>query len=353
MASIGMNVAADGRHTPESIAALHCTWVRLVARQEHDLSDYLASLQAVGIRVLLVFDRTSVEQFGTPATAFEFYDHHYGLLVDAFEVGNEPDDLESPSSWTMTPAEFTALGHVARQTCPTRLLVTGGLVSGQPSWLVGQDIGWCDAIAIHPYLRDAPSPSDLEDLPDVDVLATDYAMLGKQIWVTEWGWWGDDEQRGATEIDDMIGWAARTSSVGVFFYFCADDAMVAPFGLYHADGTPKWAASRFTAQAGRAVPVPLPTRDPPAPIPEPDPLPPVVPASPDAALDEAYRRLWTAVSPVAYEPSFAIPSYWREHASELGSPIGGEIDAGNGQTYQTFANGILTYAPGTGVSRVV
>jgi hypothetical protein len=192
--------------------------------------------------VLLVFDRLSVEEFDDAGAAFGWYDLRYGHLVEAWQIGNEPD-LESPSSWSMTVEDLVALGHVARAYLPGRTIIAAGLASGQPSYLTGQDISWCDAIAVHPYLKDMTPDNDL---PDVDELVAAYQQLGKPVWITEWGWWGDDETRGAAEVADVVTWAAATDQIGAYFHFCADDAMVAPFGLYRADGTPKPAVEAFT-----------------------------------------------------------------------------------------------------------
>lgn len=356
MSAIGINVSADGRHDAASLRAIGATWARIVARRHIDISGTLSSYRAAGINVLLVLDRMSIEEYGlvdsanlaaSTTVAVSDYLRRYGQYVSAVQPGNEPDHT-SPSSWTLSLADFTTLGRTARQALPGRLVVSGGLVSGQPSYLSGADLSWCDAVAIHPYLRDAPNPTDLEDIPDVDVLVRDYAAFGKQLWITEWGWWGTDEQRGAEEVRDMIGWAASNRDVGVFCYFAMDDAMVWPFGLYRADGTPKPAAERFRSQAAGAVLVALPA---PGGATVPPPLVPI--PSEDAALSEAWRALWQAVVPdLDYHADWAIPTFWREHVGELGSPVAFEIDGGGGVTFQPFAQRIVRYSPDRGVEMV-
>ena len=73
----------------------------------------------------------------------------------------------------------------------------------------------------------------------------------------------------------------------------------------------------------------------------------------DLAIATAWRSLWQAVVPsLDYHEGWAIPAYWREHFSELGSPIGFEIDGGGGITVQPFTHGILRYRPDAGVDRV-
>ena len=71
-------------------------------------------------------------------------------------------------------------------------------------------------------------------------------------------------------------------------------------------------------------------------------------------LTQAYRQLWQAVVPLPYDETietFGIPTYWREHLAELGSPLGPEIDEGDGKTIQSFVLGIVRWT-GDGVERV-
>jgi hypothetical protein len=72
----------------------------------------------------------------------------------------------------------------------------------------------------------------------------EYALYGLPLMITEWGWWGD-EVRGEYEVRDVVRWAEQSPLIERFFYFCMDDGMVPPFGLYRADGSPKPAASAF------------------------------------------------------------------------------------------------------------
>lgn len=245
MASIGLNVSRDGRHSADLVRSLGATWLRIVAMSDHDLSVYFRNCRQAGLKILLVLARESGGDYAR-------YRNLYGGLVDAVQVGNEAD-LVSPSSWTMTQGELVALGKAARSAFPSIPLVCAGLASGHPEWLDGADLSWCNAVAVHPYAKDAPNPSDLEDLPDADELVRAYQRFGKPILVTEWGWWGSEEGRATEEVRDMIGWAGKTGDCEVFFYFATDDAMVTPFGLLDAKGKPKARAAAFKAQAALAV----------------------------------------------------------------------------------------------------
>jgi hypothetical protein len=262
MASLGLNVSRDGHHDPSLIRGLGATWLRIVATPEHDLRDYFRQCRAAGLKILLVLARESGGDYAG-------YAARYASLVDAWQVGNEAD-LVSPSSWTMTPAELAALGRSVRAILPRpHVLVCAGMASGQPEWLDGMDISWCDALAVHGYLKDAPNPDDIEDLPDIPALVEGYRAFGKPVIMSEWGWWGDAEPRASEEVRDMIAWAARTDLIECMCYFCADDLMVPPFGLLDARGREKPRGRAFKEQAALAIhslwpdvePVPMPTRD--------------------------------------------------------------------------------------------
>ena len=245
MASIGVNVDRAGRHDPAVVRGLGATWIRIVAMPDIDLSVYFRNCRQAGLKILLVLAKESGGDYAR-------YQRLYGALVDAVQVGNEPD-LDSPSSWTLSQGELVALGKAARAAFPFTPLVCAGLASGHPEWLDGADLSWCEALAFHPYLKDAPSDTDLEDLPDVDGLVRAYQRFGKPLLMTEWGWWGSEEGRATEEVRDMVRWAGRTGDVEVFFYFCADDAMVPPFGLLDAKGKPKGRATAFKEQAPLAI----------------------------------------------------------------------------------------------------
>lgn len=249
MAAIGLNVSADGRISVEVVKGFGATWIRIVAKPEFDITQYLEQCQREGIDVLLVLAQESGGDYAA-------YQRQYAEFVTAVQVGNEAD-LDSSSSWTMTQAELVSLGRTVRQIFGTDTpLVCAGMASGHPEWLDGVDLSWADAIACHPYAKDAPSETDREDLPDMDVLVREYQRFGKPVLVTEWGWWSADETRASEEVRDTMTWATQTDDCAVFFYFCTDDAMVSPFGLQDANGVDKPRAEPFRALAPSAQPVP-------------------------------------------------------------------------------------------------
>lgn len=230
--------------------SLGATWVRAVARPEHDLTGYFRELQQRGIRTLLVLARESFSGFASHADGVAHWSRRYGDLVAAWQIGNEPD-LKSPSSWDMPVSDFVALGKMARAALPGAHIVCAGLASGHPEYLDGADLSWCDTLAVHPYLKDAPNPSDLEDLTDMDVLVREYGRFGKPVIVSEWGWWGAEEKRATEEVTDATSWAGATSDCAAFFYFSLLDD-VPPFGLLSADGSAKPRAAAFKKYAASA-----------------------------------------------------------------------------------------------------
>lgn len=256
MAAIGGNVRRDGSIDLTRLKSLNQTWIRIVATPDHDLSGYFQQARELGIKTLLVFARESGEDY------LKYY-RMYGQLVDAVQVGNEPD-LSSPSSWTMSQSELTALGRRVREAWPRPFpLVVGGLASGHPEWLDGVDLSWADAIGVHPYAKDSENSTDIEDQPDAQPLLREYRRFGLPIVVTEWGWPSDEEPRASEEVRDMVSWAARTDEIEAFFYFAVHDD-VHPFGLWKQDGSNKPKARAFREAAAGAVHSTWPASSPPA-----------------------------------------------------------------------------------------
>ena len=252
---LGLNVRLDGYHTADWIKMTGARAARVVLHADHDLGRWAVTCHDRGIRLLWVYARESGDGFGSHLEALQFYANRYEGLLDEAQIGNEPD-LESPSSWTMSQRDLAALGWTARYVLGNIPLVVGGLASGHPGWLDSCDIGWANAIGLQLYAKDAPNPHDVEDLPDVTTVTPAYAAYGLPLWMTEWGWWGD-EARGYEETRDMATWARDAGVVERYFHFCADDTMVPPFGLYRADGSRKPAGQAFldVATEGESVPI--------------------------------------------------------------------------------------------------
>lgn len=265
MSSLGINVPLTGEVSPDQIAALGASWVRVVAHPEYDLSAYFEALRARGIRVLLVLARESGGD----------YAHHarrYDGLVTAVAVGNEPDaDPSSVSSWIMSPYEWVALGRAVRALFTRSTVVAGGLVSGQPGWLAGLDLRWASALCVHPYGKSPdrrwPHPGwgtgYLGDLLD------GYAEYGLPLLVSEIGLSagevGEDFQ--AEYLTRLGDYFSTRDDVPAWMWFCLSDTMVPEFGLFRVDGSEKpsyWAFKR-AAETVRDFTWPTLPTQPPAP----------------------------------------------------------------------------------------
>jgi hypothetical protein len=261
----GINVVLDGRHDPEQVIQAGGDAVRIVLSTQLDQTNILRAYKDRGLYRLGVYDGDSDNEFPNHDEAMAYYSNLYGPYLSAVQVGNEPDLMESPSSWTMSQPMLASLGWQARTHFGERMpLVCAGMASGQPQWLETLDIRWCNYLAVQPYAKDMSThrrymrrPPDppryaagrgparaLNDLPDIEPLMREYALYGLPLMITEWGWWGD-EVRGEYEVRDVVRWAEQSPLIERFFYFCMDDGMVPPFGLYRADGSPKPAASAF------------------------------------------------------------------------------------------------------------
>jgi hypothetical protein len=358
-----MNVREDGGTTGASLAHIGARWAIVVARRDEDVGGTLADYLAHDIYPLLLLDRLSIEAFGpvdsahiaaSTGRAITVYATRYDRYAVAWIVGNEPDHV-SPSSWSMSKADFQTMGKAARAGLPGKTIICGGLVSGQPSWLDGQDLSWMSVVGVHPYgKRPEPNwPSPTWGTGYIGDLIDGYAAYGKPIMVTEIGLSTQevDEAFQGQYVERMCNAMARRTDIIAVQWFCMTDDMVDGFGLYRNDGSPKPSADAYAFASTLAIPVPLPTPDGGGEIPE----PPKVPETPEAAELEMWRQAWTAIAPTleynATIHTWAIPTYWREHYAEIGSPLGHEIPEGGGPTRQAFASAMLRWN-GTAVERL-
>lgn len=246
MADIGLNVDRNGTTPLRDLQSLHATMARIVLMPDMSSLQTVKDYAVAGIRNLGVIARESfVDDAWKDDAGLRLqllaYQEQYGPYLTAWQIGNEPDG-EGESSWKMDQASYTRLIRVARETLGNYvIIISGGLCSGQPQWLENVDLRYVDALAVHPYLKDAPNDKDIEDLIDIPVLLDAYEPYaqGLPFVITEWGWWGEYSSRGEEEIYDMVQWAAGSKRIVGFFYFCYSDAMVPPFGLFRADGKSK------------------------------------------------------------------------------------------------------------------
>jgi hypothetical protein len=152
--------------------------------------------------------------------------------IRQIQIGNEPDQPDSPSSWHMGPDDFTDLLAVANNTWEGSIkIIAGGLVSGNSNWLNSVSFPpYLSTLAVHPYGKDPDTVIDLID---------SYTRFGLPIWVTELGAEHgsfDDEHERAEWHTGMIQTLANYG-VEATYVFAYSDRM-GPFGLVDETGNP-------------------------------------------------------------------------------------------------------------------
>lgn len=268
---IGLNVAADGAPGGAAAAALGADWVRIEIVEGQPTSAALADFQAHGIRVLAVVDYSTLGNYPGyytcgPGAGFGAWRDAwvarvgevasaYAGSVDAWEVWNEEDhpiaDCGGPVDYNPgLPASVYGPmlrdAYEAIRAHSAAPIIMGGTDSGQTSYVDAARIGgtlWADGVAIHPYgvVPDSTwCPDPGEDLECAwgtfgEKLDAYGAATGLPVWITEFGVRTQDTAHQANYLADGF----RAAGGAMAFYFCASDAMVPPFGLTYADGTPK------------------------------------------------------------------------------------------------------------------
>src|SRR5678815_3300828 len=105
----GVNVRADGVHTPARVAGRGANGVRIELFQQYNLPGLLRDYRRWGIAVLGVYTNQSQWNGMSHGDSMDQYMIRYGPLLDFIELGNEPD-LKSDSSWTMDRRAFVRFG---------------------------------------------------------------------------------------------------------------------------------------------------------------------------------------------------------------------------------------------------
>lgn len=309
---LGLNVDPrnpGGMPAAEDLVALGVRWLRLSYKDaaagpepgEEAVAFYQAVLRGLpaGVRVLLILTSESLP--GAPRYEDDEADWlaysarlaaRAGRLaarlpeVAAFQVWNEPDLAEGrPEYDPRIPAATYGrlLRRVAAALRPAGAaeVITAGLISGQPGWLVEAAAGGdlpVDGVAVHPYgQRPAPDwPRPDWGFGELATLVRRYAGAGRRasggrplpIWITELGT-GEE----AIQAEYLARCYRRLAEpdlrplVGPAFWFCWSDAMGDPWGLVRADGTrkPAWESYRRVArELARAAAPPQPGRGRPA-----------------------------------------------------------------------------------------
>jgi hypothetical protein len=280
---IGINIAADGAPGGAAVRDLGARWARIEIVDGQPTGAALADLRAHDIRVLAIVNYSTVGSYPGyyecgPGAGFDDWRARwvarvgevaaaYGDSIDAWEVWNEEDHPVAPCDGS--PVEYNpgmpahVFGpmlrdaYVAIRASSNAPIVMGGTDSGQVSYVtnaITDGVLWADAVAIHPY-GVAPDgswcPNPGEDINcewgTFHSKIEEYgAATGLPIWITEFGVRTQDVVHQASYLED--GFRAAAAHGSPAFYFCYSDAMVPPFGLTFADGTPKPVAfDRFRA----------------------------------------------------------------------------------------------------------
>lgn len=261
---VGVNVNFTQGFAPGAVAATGAKWVRQVLYQGYDHGPDIYNAHALGLKMLGVIARESIGSW-SPATAATFYADNYGDTIDAIQVGNEPDIL-SDSSWTMEPAEASALITTFRLAFGESTTIIGpALANGRGSlwWLEQLPLELLDAVAINLYgvrVRNYPTSSwGFDDLSTV-VEAYTSALVSCPLWITEYGVRlddvdGDVYKQGAL-IGELTAALLTDSRVQVATLFAYDDIMAPGFGLLdHGAIKPAYTAfARAISQHGERMP---------------------------------------------------------------------------------------------------
>lgn len=221
----------------------------------------------------------------------------------AYQIWNEPDHDRKNIGTSYDPClREEVFGQMLRRARdaikaadPKAVIVTGGLCSGNPTWLttVIKSVGGklpADVVAFHPYGQrpepDWPNPNWAFGY--VGRLINDYYKVGgkKTIWITEMGVKEEDIGHDREQAAEFLRRYFRriisqySDKVEELFWFCYGDGMVSPFGLVEANGNRKPAYNAFRqAVAARSQWTPAPALAAAAP-PPPPPVQPVAPPPP-------------------------------------------------------------------------
>jgi hypothetical protein len=137
----GINVALDGRHDPEQVIQAGGDAVRIVLSTQLDQTNILRAYKDRGLYRLGVYDGDSDNEFPNHDEAMAYYSNLYGPYLSAVQVGNEPDLMESPSSWDDVSTDASEPGMASPDTLRgADAPGVCGMASGQPQWLETLDI---------------------------------------------------------------------------------------------------------------------------------------------------------------------------------------------------------------------
>lgn len=225
---------------PRLLAMCGLNGGRLVAFRDQRFVDYQHTLEGAGAGAGAGagFETAVVlagESFTGAADDLSFYAS--AIHPTVWVIGNEQDawmlGVESPSSWSMLPAEYGVLFARCATTIlavqPAARLVLGGFVAGQPTALGDylkaiRQTGYTGPIHgfdLHPYGKSAAEAVDL------------FAQYDQYVEPGMWGY-ALEINRPANEIAEYEQMLGDTN----WCWFCLSDGMVPGFGLLDTNGWP-------------------------------------------------------------------------------------------------------------------
>lgn len=186
-------------------------------------ADHVEFVKALQCEPLIVIDSTTFNSYSIEdlLAAYPF--------VKFWQIGNEPDHV-SPSSWTLSQADYSDLIDVCKSVLASKVLIGAGLVSGDSEWLKGvPSAKFLDAIAVHPYGQKPDSWTEEWGFGYASDLINTYKQYDKPIWVTEFGWDSDNQQERAGYHAEMLRSLAKVGVAVALQFAFTDD--VPGFGL--------------------------------------------------------------------------------------------------------------------------
>jgi hypothetical protein len=318
----------------------------------YDNDEFERALEQVppGVRVVAMLNNEHRDvgfRFENWSAAVQEFARRFEGRVHAVECANELDLWgESPDLGARLVR--MARGHLEHHGMLTLMSsVAGGDWTGWLSDACQLSLGWYDGVCLHPY---GQRPDGFRDESWMfgwlrDAVNAAHQIAQAPVYLTEWGVkiadaGGEDGQdeylvKGVETIRSL-----GPSVVPFAAYFAWHDGVGAPheqgtnaFGLRAHDGRqrPAWygfqdAMSVVNDGGDPSLPEARPDMD---------------------AVTSAYADLWQAVnSKLEYNETiatFGLPTHWRAHLDEMGSPVGPEHAEDDGSVVQAFTRGVFRW----------
>jgi len=169
----------------------------------------------------------------------------YGNKIAAYEIWNEGDLANNPSSIYLNPQDYSQLlkaTYEAIKANSSSQVIVGGLASGNVGYLTDMGTINADGIGIHPYIL---------DINTLQAKVSEYQSVsqGKPLWVTEFGWETPNQQDQANYLVNAFN-VFRTKGVAVSVWYCWSDSMNPGFGLIDQSGNHKLSYENFPQGGG-------------------------------------------------------------------------------------------------------